>query len=109
MVLINGQHYSHIKPSQGIRQGDLLSPYLFILCVEGLSALLHKAEEDRKITGLPIARGGTKINHLFFAYDSLLFCMATIVEWVNIQGILDRYEKASRQKLNRDKTSFFFQ
>jgi hypothetical protein len=107
-VLINGQPYGHIKPSRGIRQGDPLSPYLFILCAEGLNALLHKAEENRKITGLPIARWGTKINLLFFADDSLLFCRATIAEWANIQGILDRYEKASGQKLNRDKTSIFF-
>jgi hypothetical protein len=42
--------------------------------------MLNKVEEDGKITGLPIARGGTKINHLFFADDSMLFCRATIAE-----------------------------
>jgi hypothetical protein len=107
-VLINGQPYGFFKPSRGIRQGDLLSPYLFILCAEGLSTLLHKAEEEGKITGLPIARGGTKINHLFFADDSLLFCRATIAEWAHIQEILEKYKKASGQKLNREKTSLFF-
>jgi exonuclease III/ribonuclease HI len=107
-ILINGRPYGHIRPTRGIRQGDPLSPYLFILCAEGLSTLLHKAERDGTVTGLPIAKGGTKINHLFFADDSLLFCRANFMEWGNIQGILDTYEKASGQKLNREKTSIFF-
>ena len=107
-VLINGQPFGHIQPSQGIRQRDPLSPYLFILCAEGLNTLLHLAEREGKITGLPIAKGGTKINHLFFVDDSLLFCRANVSEWVHIQTILDLYEKASGQKLNWDKTSMFF-
>jgi hypothetical protein len=94
-VLINGKPYGNIQPSRGIRQGDPLSLYLFILCVENLSTLLHKGEREGKITGLPIARGGTKINHLLFADDSLLFCRANFIEWGNIQEILNKYEKAS--------------
>jgi hypothetical protein len=85
-----------------------LSLYLFILCAESLSTLLHKGEREGKITGLPIARGGIKINHLLFVDDSLLFCRANFIERGNIQEILDRYEKASKQKLNREKTSIFF-
>ena len=65
-VLINGQPHGHINPSRGIRQGDPLSPYFFILCAEGLSSLLNQAEVDRSITGIPIPKGGTRINHLFF-------------------------------------------
>jgi hypothetical protein len=108
LVLINGRPYGHISPTRGIRQDDPLSPYLFILCAEGLSTLLHKAERNGTITGLAIAKGGTKINHLFFADDSLLFCKANFMEWGNIQEILDIYEKASGQKLNREKPSIFF-
>jgi hypothetical protein len=63
---------------------------------------------EGKITGLPIARGGIKINRLLFADDSLLFCRANFIERGNIQEILDKYEKASKQKLNREKTSIFF-
>jgi hypothetical protein len=107
-VLVNGLPYGKIIPSRGIRQGDPLSPYLFILCAEGLSNLLLKAARDKWITGLPITRGGTRLNHLFFADDSLLFCRASIFEWIHIQESLEVYERASGQKLNREKTSIFF-
>jgi hypothetical protein len=107
-VLVNGLPYGKITPSRGIRQGDPLSLYLFILCAEGLSNLLLKAERNKRITGLPITRGGTRLNHLFFADDSLLFCRASIFEWIHIQESLEVYERASGQKLNREKTSIFF-
>jgi hypothetical protein len=107
-ILINGQPHGRISPSRGIRQGDYLSLYLFILYAEGLSYMLGKAEKERKLTGLPVARGGMRINHLFFADDSLLFCKANVEEWAQIQEILRVYEKTSGQKLNRDKTSNFF-
>lgn len=83
-------------------------PYFFIICAEGLSSLLNRAELDRGIIGLPITRGGTRLNHLFFADDSLLFCKASIFEWMRIQEVLQVYEKTSGQKLNREKTSIFF-
>jgi hypothetical protein len=107
-VLVNGQAYGNIKPSRGLRQGDPLFPYLFILCVEGLSNLLCRAEVQQKILGLPISSGGVRLNHLFFADDSLLFCRANIDEWNSLQEILELYEKSFGQKLNREKTSIFF-
>lgn len=106
--LINGQAQGHLTPSGGIRQWDPLSPYLFILCAEGLSNLMKRAEMHNVITGQPISRGGTKLSHLFFANDSLLFCKARFSEWTKIQKLLTVYEKASGQKINRAKTSIFF-
>lgn len=107
-MLINGQPHGNISPTRGIQQGDPLSPYFFLLCGEGLGALLNRVENEGRITGLPITRGGTRLNHLFFANDSLLFCKTNIFEWLHIQEILDTYEKASGQKLNKNKTSIFF-
>ena len=42
-VLFNGEPVGHIKPTRGLRQGDPLSPYMFLLCAIGLQGLLHKA------------------------------------------------------------------
>jgi hypothetical protein len=80
-VLIHGKPYGKIIPSRGIRQGDPLSPYFFILCAEGLSSLLQRAAANNWITGVPITRGGIRVNHLLFADDSLLFCKANVFEW----------------------------
>ena len=51
---------------------------------------------------------GPKVTHLFFADDNLLFCWARLTELEVIQGILEVYEQASRQQINRGKTTLFF-
>jgi hypothetical protein len=107
-ILINGKPYGRITPTRGLRQGDPLSLYFFLLCAEGLSTWINKIERAGGISGLPMTRGGTRLTHLFFADDSLLFCKADTVEWYCIQKVLDDYEKASGQKINKNKTSLFF-
>ena len=76
-ILINGKLYGMITPARGLWQGDLLSPYLFLLCAEGFTSLLQKAELEGHIHGVSICRRALKISHLFFADDSLLFCQAS--------------------------------
>uniref|UniRef100_A0A2N9HCL8 Reverse transcriptase domain-containing protein n=1 Tax=Fagus sylvatica TaxID=28930 RepID=A0A2N9HCL8_FAGSY len=107
-VLLNGETRGYIKPSRGIRQGDPLSPYLFLLCAEGLSALLRQAGRERRINGVSICRGGPKISHLLFADDSLLFYDASTEECSRLMEVLQTYERASGQVVNRDKTALFF-
>ncbi|XP_071909594.1 uncharacterized mitochondrial protein AtMg01250-like [Coffea arabica] len=68
---INGVPKEFVIPERGIRQGDPLSPYLFLLCSEGFSNLLKQAEEDKRISGIKISRTGPSMTHLFFADDSL--------------------------------------
>jgi hypothetical protein len=84
---------------------DPLSLYLFLICPEALSSLLHHAERSEIITKVPTSRKGSRLNHLFFPDDSLLFRKANSMEWYKLTRLLERYEIASSQKPNKDKTS----
>jgi hypothetical protein len=107
-ILINGGPVGNIQPSRGIRQGDPISPYLFLICAEALSALLQQAGRKGIITGVPTSPRGPRLSHLFFGDDSIIFCKANSVEWRRIMKILDIYEKGSGQKINLLKMSLFF-
>ena len=104
----NGEHRGFVTPKRGIRQGDPLSPYLFLLCSEGMSNLLKKAEESKKITGMKISRRGPSITHLFFADDSLIFCKAEASQAKELMHLLKMYEDSSGQVVNIEKSSVFF-
>lgn len=107
-VLVNGSPTGFIQPSRGLRQGDLLSPYLFLICAEGFSAMLRQASVSQRLKGISICRGNPRLSHLFFADDNLLFSGATEREGDEIVKILKLYEEASGQKINTDKSSLFF-
>ena len=59
-VLINGEPKVHIFPTRGIRQGDPLSPYLFLLCLEGLNGLIKQAVNEKHIEGFSLCKYGPK-------------------------------------------------
>ena len=94
-IIVNGEPKGMIVPSQGLRQGDPLSPYLFLFCVEGLNALLCGAAMNGEIQGFSLCRAGPKLTHLFFADDCLIFCRSTLDECNKIQELLACYEVAS--------------
>ena len=108
LVLISGESHGKITPTRGLRQGDPLSPYLFLLCIEGFHGLLRKAEIEGDIRGVSICRNGPKLTHLLFADDSLIFCRSKIEECAKLLEILATYERASGQQINKDKTTLFF-
>ena len=107
-ILVNGVPKGDIRPTSGIRQGDPLSPYLFLICSEALNCQLQQAVRSEAIRGFFLCKNGPKITHLFFADDTLLLCRATMSDLDAIQSILSLYEQALGQKLNREKTSVFF-
>ncbi|WCJ39585.1 RNA-directed DNA polymerase (reverse transcriptase) [Euphorbia peplus] len=106
--LINGQPKRFVKPSRGLRQGDPISPYLFLICAEALSSKIRKAEVGQLLHGVRVCQGAPRVSHLFFADDSLIFRKATLDEVITIQNILARYEVASGQMVNFVKSEIFF-
>ena len=85
--LINGTPQGSIRPSRGLRQGDPLSPYVFILCTEVLSALCTKGQANGTLPGVKVARGSPAINHLLFAEDTMFFSQSKLL----CKEILDNY------------------
>lgn len=106
--LHNGEVFGNVNPQRGIRQGDPISPYLYILCAEGLSAIIRRSEQAGLIHGCVVARGAPSISHLLFADDCYLFFRATGIEASNMKGILQRYELMSGQAINFNKSSVTF-
>ncbi|KAG8654446.1 hypothetical protein MANES_05G130301v8 [Manihot esculenta] len=107
-MLIRMGEISPILPTRGLRQGDPLSPYLFILCAEGLSRLLQDNINHGNLHGFRISRGGPQISHLFFANDSLIFFRANVQEALELKRILRIYENAYGKLINFKKSSISF-
>ena len=107
-LVYNGFPTTSFLPSRGLRQGDPLSPFLFLICAEGLSSLLQDAEAKKAIHGIKIGRHVPPISHLFFADDTLLFTRASATEADCIMDILLLYELASGQKINVEKSEVSF-
>ena len=75
-VLFNGGYLEEFFPSRGIRQGDPLSPYLFILCMDYLGQLIQEKCEENIWIPIKASRGGPAFSHPFFADDLVLFARA---------------------------------
>ena len=105
---MNGEPKGLITTSRGLRQGNPLLPFLFLLCTEGLHGLIKQVAANGDITGFALCRRGPKLTYLFFVDDNLLFCKATPRECGKVMDLLSIYEGASGQKVNREKIAIFF-
>jgi hypothetical protein len=107
-ILLKGSPFGLFSPKKGLRQGDPLSPFLFILGSKLLSRLLLKEERIGNIKGMKIARASHAINYMMFADDLLLFGKASLLEAASIKGCLDKYCTWLGQSINSRKSSIRF-
>ena len=92
-VRVNGMLSQSFIPSRGIRQGDPISPYLFLLCAEGLTCMLKAIGPQYISRGIRVSQRAPWISHLLFADDCLIFSQADRRNADRIAQILDIYNK----------------
>ena len=107
-VLVNGSPGKKFKPSRGLRQGDPLSPFLFLFVNDVLSKMIRKLCEENILEALQLSNGGPKISHLFFADDSIFFLKATLQNCEALSDTLEAYCCTSGQSMNLSKSTLFF-
>ena len=106
-VLINGTSSGFFQSSRGLRQGDPLSPYLFVIVMEALSCLFKRAKEGGFLSGWQLSDkggAGVEITHLLFADDTLVFCEPSIDQVSYLSWLLMWFEAMSGLKVNLDKS-----
>lgn len=92
-IKVNDAIFETIWPESGLRQGDPLSPYLFILCQVWLSVNLRKLQAEKKVHDIKISRGALEISHLLFADDCIIFVKAELRQLENLKQLLWSYER----------------
>jgi hypothetical protein len=89
-IRFNDQETEDFLPSRGLRQGDPLSPYLFLICAEGLSSALAHREEVGGIDGVRVCRNTPSVSHLLFADDSLILMKANLTNAASLNEVLEQ-------------------
>ena len=109
-VLVNGPPTDFFVPSRGLRQGDPLSPLLFLLVMEVLSKMLEAASSVGLIFGFEVGRSGSglssiKVSNLLFADDTIVFCDNDCEQIVNLRCILIWFQAVSGLRVNLAKSA----
>jgi hypothetical protein len=99
-VLVNGCPTSKINIQRGLKQGDPLAPFLFLLVVEGFSGVMRKAVEVNLFKGFTIGRSSVVISHLQYADDTLCIGEASVSNLWSLKAILRGFELASGLRVN---------
>eukprot|EP00253_Pinus_taeda_P007886 PITA_07886 len=106
-ILVNGTPSKTFTASRGIRQGDPLSPFLFILAAEGLGRFIKKEKEANRIKGHKLWGNNLPLTHQQFVDDIMLFGEPTVKEVRHLRRILDLFAEDSGLEINRDKSCVF--
>ena len=99
-VLVNGSPTEEFRPTRGLRQGDPLAPFLFLIVAEGLAGLLRKAVKEDLLSGIKVGRVELECCMLQFADDTLFMCEDSFSNVFTMKVILRVFELASGLKVN---------
>ena len=105
-VVINGKRHGFFQSTRGLKQGDPLSPGLFIIGAEFLSRKLNHLQANHLYRGFNMERKGPQINHLSFADDIIIFTSTDCTSLQLIMKVIEDYEGVSDQMVNKDKSFF---
>ena len=106
-ILVNGSPFEIFTPSRGLRQGDPLSPFLFILMMEGLGKAINYAKALGKIKGIQLKENGQTMTHQQFLDDTMLHGIPTVKEALAYKKILNKFALATGMEVNLSKSIFF--
>ncbi|GKE50488.1 putative RNA-directed DNA polymerase, eukaryota, reverse transcriptase zinc-binding domain protein, partial [Tanacetum coccineum] len=106
-VLVNGSPTKEFKIERGLRQGDPLSPFLFILAIEALNVALFEATNNNVFHGIYVGNDKVHISHLQFADDALIIGEWSRTNAKNLSRILTCFQLASGLKVNYNKSKLF--
>lgn len=107
-ILLNDSICGTVKWERGLRQGDPISPYLFILFEELLSRMLHKLEREGKLHGVNLGRSSIPISHPLYADDLLIFCRAKCSEMLEVANCMKQFYHWTSYQVNNIKSGCFF-
>ena len=107
-ILFNGGALDTFMPTRGIRQGDPLSPYISIMCMDYLGQLIQEKCAANSWNPVKDSRSGPAFSHLFFVDDLVLFAKANPENCVTIRGVLDDFCNQSGQTISEAKSRVFF-
>ncbi|EOX92959.1 Uncharacterized protein TCM_001819 [Theobroma cacao] len=106
-LLWNGSHSTPFNPSRGVKQGDSLSPYLFVLCIERFTHRINAVVANSIWKSMKLSPRCPLLTHLFFANDFILFAKASIEHMEVIKEVIDDYCACSGQKVSVEKSLFY--
>eukprot|EP00253_Pinus_taeda_P013336 PITA_13336 len=107
-ILVNGAPSTAFTPSRGIKQGDPLSPFLFVILMEGLSRTIAKKKVEGKIKGLQPIISLRATTHQQFVDDTMLHGTPMVKEAVSYRDTLDLFSQAYGMEINFSKSTIFF-
>ncbi|KAL6141498.1 hypothetical protein ACLB2K_059786 [Fragaria x ananassa] len=106
-IIVNEELSNSFSGSRGIRQGDPLSPYLFVLCMEKLSHSIQTVVEMGHWKPIQSSQSGPHISHLFFADDLILFSEASSTQAIVMKEVMNLFCSLSGQSVSFEKSMVY--